>query len=189
MGEGEDQAGNLAGSSVSVSPLDAPASSEHLAAPVRLNLRQRVLRWAFHRWFRLVRGMTMGVRAAVLDGQGRVFLVRHTYMPGWHLPGGGIEAGQSAREALEMELSEEGHIRLTGEPALFGVFQNRHAAPRDHVLLYVVRDFVQERERLADRELAQTGFFLLDALPPETTAATRRRLEEITHGLRPPASW
>lgn len=189
MGEGEDHAGNLAGKSVSVSPLGTPPSSESLGTPVRLNARQRVMRWAFHRWFRLVRGMTMGVRAAVLDGQGRVFLVRHTYMPGWHLPGGGIEAGQSAREALEMELDEEGHIRLAGEPVLFGVYQNRHAAPRDHVLLYVVRHFVQERERLPDRELAQTGFFPLDALPAETTAATRRRLEEIAAGRVPPPHW
>lgn len=151
--------------------------------------RHRLLRRVFHLYFRLTRAMTMGVRAAVLDGEGRVFLVRHTYVPGWHLPGGGIEAGQSAREALAMELAEEGHITLTGEPQLFGIYQNREAAPRDHVLLYVVRAFVQEKPRLADRELAETGFFPLDALPAGTTPATRRRLEEVRHARNPPGTW
>jgi hypothetical protein len=38
-------------------------------------------------WFRLRRPLTLGVRAAVFDGEGRIALVRHTYTPGWHLPG------------------------------------------------------------------------------------------------------
>lgn len=133
--------------------------------------------------------MTLGVRAMVLDGEGRVFLVRHTYIPGWHLPGGGVEAGQNTREALAMELSEEAHIVLTSEPVLFGIYQNLHAAPRDHVLLYVVREFVQQRERLPDREIAEARFFALDALPDATTAATRRRLDEVLGGQTPPAHW
>lgn len=189
MGEGEDQAKGPARNAASVSPLGAAASSGSFPVPVTLRPHERVMRWVFHRWFRLTRGMTMGVRAAVFDKEGRVYLVRHTYMPGWHLPGGGIEGGQCAREALDMELAEEGHIRLLSEPDLFGIYQNRIAAPRDHVLLYVVRDFEQAGPRAPDRELAETGFFALDALPEHTTAATRRRLREILEGLAPARFW
>ena len=44
-------------------------------------LRQRLepyLRKIFHLYFRFARGMTLGVRAVVLDADNRVFLVKHT---------------------------------------------------------------------------------------------------------------
>lgn len=143
-----------------------------------VRLRDRL----FHLLFLLMRPMTLGVRAAVLDGEGRVFLVRHTYVPGWHMPGGGVERGETALEALGRELAEEGNIEMTAPPALFGVYFNRRSSPRDHVILYIVRAFRQSAPRLADRELAETGFFPLDTLPAGTTTATRARLAEIAGG-------
>lgn len=131
----------------------------------------------------------MGIRAVVLDAEGRIFLVRHSYVPGWHLPGGGIEAGQSAHEALEMELSQEGNLQLAGAPLLFGVYLNRPAAPRDHVLLYVVRDFRQSAPRMPDHEIVECGFFPLDALPAATTEGTRRRLREVLAGEAVSPFW
>jgi 8-oxo-dGTP pyrophosphatase MutT (NUDIX family) len=150
---------------------------------------QRALFWGAHLYFRLTRAMTLGVRAAVLDGEGCVFLVRHTYTPGWHLPGGGVEVGESLEEALAKELREEASIRMTGSPRLHGVFFNRPLSPRDHVAVYVVREFAVEGTRQPDREIAEGGFFKLDALPEETTTGTRRRLDEIIRGLQPPSDW
>src|ERR1700730_2615509 len=70
------------------------------------------LRRALHLYWRYTRGLTVGVRGAVFDGSGRVFLVKHSYVDGWHLPGGGGERGETLRDALELELIEEGKIRL-----------------------------------------------------------------------------
>lgn len=133
--------------------------------------------------------MTLGVRAIVLDGQGRVFLVRHGYVPGWHLPGGGVEAGQSARDALAAELREEGNIHLEGEPALLGVYLNTSASTRDHVVVFIVRQFRQTGPRQPDLEIAEAGFFALDALPASTTRGTRRRLREWAAAVPPAARW
>src|ERR1700704_7126288 len=68
------------------------------------------LRRVFHLYWRFARGMTLGVRAVVLDADNRVFLVEHSYVAGWHLPGGGVEVGESFRDALGRELIEEGGI-------------------------------------------------------------------------------
>lgn len=177
MGEKEGQAEGPGCREVVVplSPVAGGASSRGHG----LRLHHRVLRRVIHVWFRFRRGMTLGVRAAVFDAEGRVFLVRHSYVPGWHFPGGGVEKGQNAEEALAMELREEANIEMAGRPALHGVYLNRISAPRDHVLVYVVRDFRQTAPRLPDREIVEAGFFALDALPEATTAATRRRIEEI----------
>lgn len=155
-------------------------------------LRQRLeptLRKFIHLYFRFARGMTLGVRAVVVDADKRVFLVRHTYVTGWYLPGGGVEVGQTFREALEMELREEGRIALTGEPVLHGVFLNDHVSVRDHVVVYVVRDFHQDRLPEPNKEIAETGFFALDALPTDTTEGTRQRLAEIFEGKPVIPTW
>jgi 8-oxo-dGTP pyrophosphatase MutT (NUDIX family) len=138
---------------------------------------------------RITRGMTLGVRAMVLDSGGRVFLVRHSYVKGWHLPGGGVDAGETLDAAMRRELQEEGSITVTGEAALLGVYLNRKASRRDHVAVYVIRDFTQDGVRAPDREIVETGFFPLDALPGGTTAATRRRIAEALAGSRPAEEW
>jgi ADP-ribose pyrophosphatase YjhB (NUDIX family) len=167
-------------------------ASQEFAAMTSPTLRQRLeptLRKFVHLYFRFARGMTLGVRAVVLDADNRVFLVRHTYVTGWYLPGGGVEVGQTFREALDMELREEGRIELTGEPVLHGVFLNNHVSIRDHVAVYVVRQFQQDRLPEPNREIAETGFFVLDALPHDTTEGTRLRLAEIFDGKPISATW
>jgi 8-oxo-dGTP pyrophosphatase MutT (NUDIX family) len=150
---------------------------------------ERLKRRAFHLYFRLVRPMTLGVRGMAIDGEGRVFLVRHGYVPGWHLPGGGVETGETALEALRKEMMEEGRILVRGAPRLHGVFFNRHVSRRDHVLVYVIEDFVVEGSRAPDKEIAETGWFRPDALPPGTSAGTRARIAEALHGAPIGEDW
>src|SRR5262249_54095795 len=95
------------------------------------------LRRAMHIYWRSARGMTRGVRALVLDEEGRVFLVKHSYVSGWHLPGGGVEAGETLVEAVARELHEEGNIDVTEPPRLHGMFFNDRDSRRDHVALFV----------------------------------------------------
>ncbi|MFB9952283.1 NUDIX domain-containing protein [Rhizobium puerariae] len=140
--------------------------------------RTRAMVWLLHRFFILRRGMTMGVRAACFDAQGRVFLVRHTYVPGWYMPGGGLERHETALVALRKELREEGNLEIRDEAELFHVYYNRNVSKRDHVLFYRV-NVEQTAPRLPDMEIAESGFFALDALPKDTTSATRRRLREL----------
>ncbi len=148
-----------------------------------------VLRRGFHFYWRFARGMTLGVRAVVLDADNRVFLVKHSYVAGWHLPGGGVEVGETFRDALTRELAEEGRIELLQEPALHGIFLNRHISRRDHVAVYLVMHFRQDRLPEPNREIAACGFFAVGALPADTTQGTRLRISEVLEGSAPIATW
>jgi ADP-ribose pyrophosphatase YjhB (NUDIX family) len=147
------------------------------------------LRQVFHLYWRFVRGMTLGVRAVVLDSENRVFLVKHSYVSGWHLPGGGVETGETFREALQRELAEEGRIELVGEPALLGIYLNSHVSRRDHVAVYLVRQFRQDRLPEPNREIVDCGFYETRALPAETTAGTRLRIAEAIENRPPIRTW
>ena len=148
-----------------------------------------VIRRVAHFYWRFARAATLGVRAMVIDGSGRVFLVKHSYVDGWHLPGGGVETGETLLTALTRELAEEGNILLAGRPELHGVFFNNRVSRRDHVALFVVRDFRQDGRPVPNHEIIEHGFFALDALPADTTSATRARIAEVFAGAAVSELW
>jgi 8-oxo-dGTP pyrophosphatase MutT (NUDIX family) len=154
------------------------------------NLRRQVgFNRLMHFYWRFSRGLTLGVRGLVLDAQGRVFLIKHTYTSGWQLPGGGVEAGETLLEALARELREEGNIEITGPPQLHGVFFHPRYSVRDHVTIYVVRQFRQTSEPKPNHEIAAHGFFPLGALPADTTSGTRARIAEALDGKPVSERW
>ena len=147
------------------------------------------LRRVLHFYWRFARAMTLGVRALVIDENGRIFLVKHSYISGWYLPGGGVEAGETLLQALARELREEGNIEMTEPPRLHGMFFNDRVSRRDHVALFVVRAFRQSAAPVPDREIVAHGFFDLEALPNDTTASTRARIIEVLGGAPASEQW
>jgi ADP-ribose pyrophosphatase YjhB (NUDIX family) len=155
-------------------------------------LRRRfepAMRRVLHLYWRFGRGLTLGVRGMVIDGAGRVFLVKHSYVAGWHLPGGGVEPGETLNTALARELREEGNIELRDPPLFFAVYFNRRASRRDHVALYVVRSFHQTAAPEPNSEIIAHGFFSPDALPRDTARATRERIAEVLDGRSVTELW
>ncbi len=154
---------------------------------------RRAVEWPLQRvavaLSRLTRGMTLGVRGLVIGPDRRIFLVKHSYVSGWHLPGGGVEVGETLLDALIRELREEGNLEPTAPPLLHGVFLNDRLSRRDHVAVFVVRDFRQIGEPVPDLEIIAHGFFALDELPNDTTAATRARIIEVIGGAPVSEHW
>jgi len=139
-------------------------------------------------WFRWNRGLTLGVRGLVTDGEGRVLLIQHTYIPGWYLPGGGVERGETAVIALARELQEEAGVRVLGRPALLSVHSNEPRHPGDHVLVYRI-DAWEPCEASAQGEIHAVGWFAPGALPDDISPGTRRRIAEALEGVEPDPLW
>ena len=138
---------------------------------------------------RFIRPMTLGVRVFVRDDAGRVFLVRHSYLPGWYLPGGGVDAGETMAAAALRELREEGG--LVGEDLkLFAIYHNIRTSKRDHVALYCVDRFMASVPPWQpSAEIREVGFFALDALPADISSATRQRIREVVEGAPTTSEW
>lgn len=144
----------------------------------------------FQSWFRLSRPMTLGVRAVVENHAGQIFMIRHTYTPGWYLPGGGVEKAETSLESLERELLEEGGFRLSAPPDLVGIYSNHLVFPNDHVVLYRARPGTWEQGKATSiGEIAEAAW--ADPLsPPEgTTPGTQLRLAELFAGAPRSAYW
>jgi ADP-ribose pyrophosphatase YjhB (NUDIX family) len=145
-------------------------------------------RLILHPWFRLTRGMSLGVRGLVRDENGRILLIRHSYAPGWLLPGGGVERGETAEAAVIRELHEEAGVVAIGRPQLFGLYCNDAQFRGDHVALYTVNAFSLE-PFASTAEVLEARFFKLSELPDATSGGTRRRIAEVTGGTAPAPHW
>jgi len=119
---------------------------------------------------------------ALIEIDGKVLLVRHSYMPGWLLPGGGVGRGEPAEHAILRELTEEIGLVRSAPPELFGIYSRRSGWVTNVIVLYRLRDVeFAFRPNLEVREI-----LMVDprSPPPRTPNSVRRRLAESV-GMEP----
>ena len=134
------------------------------------------------------RRVTLGVRVLIMDAGGAVLLVRHSYAPGWHLPGGRVDPGESLTAAAMREVREETGLVLSKAPDLIAIYARLRRRTSDHVAL--LRAGRWSGTPVANGwEIREIGFFPVDRLPDGVTPATRRRLEELATGQAPAEHW
>ena len=151
------------------------------------HIAERAKRWIHGRFAPPRLGVRCLVIAELPDRAPQILLVRHTYIQGWYMPGGGVDPGESAQEAVMRELREETGLECLAPPQLHGFYFKRGS--RDHVALYVVRSFRSNGPRAPDFEIAEMKFFPIDALPDGTSPATRARIAEVFSGAPATDTW
>ncbi len=148
---------------------------------------------AYHRAAELARTgrwpLTIGVRIIVRDEAERVLLVRHTYTPGWHFPGGAVDRRETAADAAVRELREEALIEAIAPPRLVGIYLSLTQKKSDHILFYEAGAWRPAAGKARVLEIAETGFFPAHALPEGTTGGTRRRLAELAGAETQSTAW
>jgi len=138
-------------------------------------------------YWRVRRPKTFGVRAFVFSADGRLLLVKHTYDKYWYLPGGGRKESEPAENALARELREELGIREALIERHLATYFSEREGKRDTIDVFVARaDAVEKLQRL---EIAAAQWFALDALPPDISPATLRRVQEYRGERQIESAW
>jgi ADP-ribose pyrophosphatase YjhB (NUDIX family) len=109
---------------------------------------------------------SVGAVLVMVREDGRILLVEQRHSPGWALPGGLLNRGESAADGVVREVAEE--VGLAVDPATLPVPNAVIApVPRRVDIVYVVRAGAgADSARIADRlEVTGVDWFALDRLP------------------------
>lgn len=133
----------------------------------------------------MVRGVDtigVGVGALIVDDEGRLFLAKRGPKAKnerglWEFPGGGVEFGETLRDALVREIREEYGITIDVGELL---------TVTDHILpdegqhwvspSYICRIVDGTPAILEPEKCSATGWFALDDIPADLTQVTRHDL-------------
>ena len=147
-----------------------------------MSLKWRLLYLLARCYWRIFRPLTLGVKLMLIEAES-IWLVQHSYQPGWFLPGGGVKKNEPLETAMRREAQEELGAVLD-ELHLFGVYSNTNQYKNDHVTVFYCHDFIVGSADKA--EIRKVQQFPLRQLPPDVSRGTRRRIEEYLAG-RPKA--
>ena len=121
-----------------------------------------------------LRPLVLGVKIMLIrDGQ--IMLVRHTYQPGWFIPGGGVKRGETLEDAARREAWEELGATLD-EVKLFNIYSNIRTYKNEHIAVFICDSFTLTHK--PDYEIAEATFFPISDPPPGTDRGSRQRLQE-----------
>ena len=110
-----------------------------------------------------------------------VLLVHHSYLPGWHLPGGGMKRGETLLETARREAYEETGAVITGDLRLLGFYTGSSRGHDDHTAVFVCEEFTLGPP--TDRwEIIGRAFFSLDNLPAGTQRGYRQVVAQYRQG-------
>jgi 8-oxo-dGTP pyrophosphatase MutT (NUDIX family) len=126
----------------------------------------------------IFRPVRMGVRV-LMTQENKVWLVRHTYLPGWFMPGGGLKRSESLDQAARREAYEELGAELA-EMTLVGAFTNYLQWKTDHTILFLCKDFKLTGK--SDAEIAEIRLFSLNDLPADVHPPHLRLLSAFRDG-------
>ncbi len=151
-----------------------------------INLAYKTLSTIRNRVFMTFNVKTIGARALVIQDD-KVLLIKHTYKNGWYTIGGGVKKNESTQTAIVRELFEEVGVTPTEEPKLFAIYHNSFEKRDDYIAFYIVQKF--KIEESYSFEIEEKKWFSFNALPPEITPSTKRRIEEFLDQRQTSDRW
>lgn len=145
-----------------------------------IGILYKVLYWSDLKVKSLLKTQTLGVRAHIENASGEILLVKHTYIQGWHYPGGRVDSFEDSLDAVKREVLEESGIEVA-ELSLRGVYSNFSLGRNDHVIFYTGKA-LSDSPKPNRFEISEAKFFSRDELPQDISQSVLRRLSEEQGG-------
>ncbi len=117
----------------------------------------------------VLRRPVVGICAAGRTRDGRWLLIRRGDTGQWALPGGTLEWGETLRESVVREVTEEAGVTRCVPGRLVGIFSRPDRDPRFHGVTVVVECEVDEPTQapVNPLEIREVRLFRADELPAE----------------------
>ena len=119
---------------------------------------------------------------ALIVRDGRILLVRHSYVRGWLLPGGGVARGEPAQAAILREMREEIGLQSSAAPRHFGLYTRKSGWATNVIVLFQIDDAVFNF--VPNLEVREVAFADPLSPPQGTPPSVQRRLREFA-GVEP----
>jgi len=120
---------------------------------------------------------TVSAAAVVVNPEGKVLVLHHVLRPvtGWGLPGGFLDAGEHAHQAIVRELKEETGIDITDVRLLHMKTLGRHVE-----ILFAAK--ANEPGEIRSPEIDHLGWYALDEIRERLPVDQRRTVERVLRG-------
>ena len=117
---------------------------------------------------------TVSVAAIVVNDKREVLLLNHVLRPqsGWGFPGGFLDAGESAMDAIKREVKEETGIDLVELDLMRVLVRERHIE-----IIFAARPVGEPK--VLSSEIYELGWFGTDSLPDGTTLGQKMLIGEV----------
>jgi ADP-ribose pyrophosphatase YjhB (NUDIX family) len=118
-----------------------------------------------------------GAQSIVVD-DGKVLLIRTTYRPYWEFPGGKVEKLEMPERAAIRETKEEARVHIAQIKRKLGTYVDKRGCAEVTIHVYIAGEWEMLDLWEPNREISERAFFPIDALPPDVSPATLRRIQE-----------
>lgn len=97
-------------------------------------------------WHKTLPTKHVAVKTIINNKNGDILLVKPNYRAHWHIPGGGVDAGESPWDAAVRELSEETGIVVNGDN--LRIVDILHRSETDDMNIVFATDITAEAEKI-----------------------------------------
>ena len=144
---------------------------------IRRNILKLIYPLAKTYWF-FTRPNTVGVVVIIINSKNRVLLVKHSYKPKWHVPGGGVSKGEHLEDAARREVFEETNLKI-GELGILGIYRKFENFKNDTAIVFFTKDIEDESNLKIDQvEISEAEWFDIKDLPKDTKKHDKKRIQE-----------